>query len=33
MRKYYQKLIGSPAQQSAGSSQSTPQPQTLGPAQ
>jgi hypothetical protein len=33
MRKYYQQLIGSPAQQSAGSSQSTPQPQTLGPAQ
>jgi hypothetical protein len=33
MRKYYQQLIGSPAQQSAGSSSSAPQPQTLGPSQ
>jgi hypothetical protein len=33
MRKYYQQLVGRPAQQNAGTSTSTPQPNTLGPAE
>jgi hypothetical protein len=33
MRKYYQQLVGRPAQQSAGTASSLPQVQTLGPAQ
>jgi hypothetical protein len=32
MRKYYQQLLGPPTQQAAGSTPSTPQAQTLGPA-
>jgi hypothetical protein len=33
MRKYYQQLLGTETQQAAGSTPSTPQAQTLGPAQ